>query len=76
ILCKIIKGYEITLSFPYDSLKDINLITNKVNIKSKEFNELIKYVIMVNEEEIDIVEKLKLANATIINIKKDYYLNE
>jgi len=74
ILVNINECYYVSLTFTYDDLKDIDFIINKNPIMKKEFNENIEYTIMLKEENLDIIDKLKLSKANIVEIKKDYYL--
>lgn len=74
-LVSIIECYKVTLSFTYENLKNIDFIINKAPIINKTFNEDITYVILLKNDELDIVEKLKIAGSNILNIKKDYFFN-
>jgi uncharacterized YigZ family protein len=73
-LVNINECYYVSLTFTYDDLKDIDFIINKNPIVKKEFNENIEYTIMLKEDNFEIIDKLKLSKANIIEIKKDYYL--
>lgn len=64
---------KITIRFSYGNLKDVDFIINKAVIINKEFESDIKYIVMLKENELDIIDKLKLNNINIIDIKKDYY---
>jgi uncharacterized YigZ family protein len=66
--------YEITIEFSYDDLKDIDYILNNVTILKKDFNEKIRYVIRLKEEEIEILDKLELKKAQIIKKEETYFL--
>ena len=68
------KCYNVSIIFSYEELKDINFIINKMPIISKDFSDNISYTIMVNKNEQDIIERLELAGATIVDIKDDYYI--
>ncbi|MDD2203301.1 MAG: YigZ family protein [Bacilli bacterium] len=74
-LVNINKCYMVTIIFDYDDLKEIDFIINKTIVVNKNFEEQIKYTIMVKENELDIIERLKLFNATIKEIKEDYFLD-
>ncbi|MDD3304869.1 MAG: YigZ family protein [Bacilli bacterium] len=74
-LVNINKCYMVTIIFDYDDLKEIDFIINKTIVVNKSFEEQIKYTIMVKENELDIIERLKLFNATIKEIKEDYFLD-
>lgn len=72
-LVNILECHYVTIEFEYDDLKDIDFIINKNPIVKKEFGENITYIVMINKDNIDTIEKLKLSKANIVDIKKDYY---
>ncbi|MDD2469397.1 MAG: YigZ family protein [Bacilli bacterium] len=72
-LVNIYKCYKVSISFTYEDLKDIDFIINKVSIIKKDFGDNIKYIILLKEDEVNIIERLKLANAELIEVKEDYY---
>jgi uncharacterized YigZ family protein len=74
VIININKGYEITIEFSYDDLKNIDYILNNAVIVKKDFNEKIRYTIRLKEEEIEILDKLELKKAQIIKKEETYFL--
>jgi uncharacterized YigZ family protein len=68
------KGYEIIIEFSYDDLKNIDYILNNAVAVKKDFNEKIRYIIRLKEEEIEILDKLEMAKAQIIKKEETYFL--
>lgn len=66
----LVTGYDITLTFNYDSIKDIDYILSSSKILSKEFNNSIIYNVYVNKDTLDKLSKYN----PIIN--KEIYLED
>ena len=64
------KGYEITISFSYEHIKNIDYMLKNITIKDKQFNNEITYTLYVD---IDLYNKLKNFNHIKINIIRDLY---
>lgn len=59
------KGYNITITFDYTKVKDIDYLLSNSKILSKTYNDSITYNILVSEE---LLQKLNNYNITINNI--------
>lgn len=68
---ELIKGYNITITFEYKFVKQIDYLLNGDNILVKEFNDTIKYNLNTT---LDTIEKLKNISNIEIIINKDIYL--
>ena len=62
-LIELEKGFKIELTFNYNNEKNINYILNNSNIISKEYNDNIKYISIINNETL---EKLQIYNPIIL----------
>lgn len=74
IILDINEGYVVTINFSYDNLKTIETILNNMDIMNKSFDEIITYSVRLKTDYEDIIKRLELAGANIIEIKKDYYV--
>lgn len=68
-IIKLIPGYNLDIIFSYDQVNDIDYLLKNTIINNKEFNENITYNINVDKI---LLDKLKLLNITINNIKEIY----
>ena len=72
-IINLIEGFEISISFNYDDIKQIDYLLNNYQIINKEYNEFIKYTIVVKKEEFEKLEKsLKKLKINISKIKETY----
>ncbi len=72
-IINLIEGFEISISFNYDDIKQIDYLLNKYQIINKEYNEYIKYTIVVKKEEFEKLEKnLNKLKINISKIKETY----
>ena len=62
-LVELINGYKIELEFSYNELNSVNYILNKSNILSKNFNNNIKYIVLLDKITLN---KLKKYNYKIL----------
>lgn len=69
-IISLVKGYDITVTFNYNDLKDINYILNNSIIISKDFDNNITYHTYIT---IDILNKLSKYQ---ININKEIYIEK
>lgn len=65
------RGYNITITFNYQNLKQINYIIKNINILEKNFKNDITYNLNVN---MNTYNELKTANICTIKINNDIYL--
>ncbi len=68
---ELIKGYNITIIFDYNQIKDVDYILSSEEILNKSFNKRITYTLNVKE---DVINKLNNINDISININKDIYM--
>jgi uncharacterized YigZ family protein len=68
----IVKCYDVTFTFNYDNIKKIDSVINGIAVISKDFKDDIKYTIRLKENDFDIIEKLKLFSADILEVKEGY----
>lgn len=67
------EGIEFSIEFNYDDIKQIDYLLNNYQIINKEYNEYIKYTIVVKKEEFERLEKsLKKLKINISKIKETY----
>ncbi len=52
-IINIVNGKKIELTFSYDDIKKINHILNDINIVDKQFDENVKYIIIVKEKNVN-----------------------
>lgn len=52
-IINIVNGKKIELTFSYDDMKKVNHILNNINIVDKQFDENVKYIIIVKEKNVD-----------------------
>jgi len=66
------EGYKIELVFNYDQNKVIDLILKDELILNKEFNDNIKYEIIINKDNYDLINKLEISciRVSIIDLVK------
>ena len=69
-IISLVKGYDITISFDYNNIKDIDYILGNSKIIDKIFDNTITYNVLVTK---DILDKLSNYN---ININKEVYIND
>lgn len=63
------KGYSLTIEFDYNYLKQMDYLLKDINIKSKTFQDKIRYIIDVDKKRYDIIKND--ANIKIININEN-----
>ena len=67
------EGIEFSIEFNYDEIKKVDYLLNNYEIINKEYNEFIKYTIVVKKEEFGELEKsLKKLKINISKIKETY----
>lgn len=67
------EGIEFSIEFNYDEIKKVDYLLNNYEIINKEYNEFIKYTIVVKKEEFEELEKsLKKLKINISKIKETY----
>lgn len=54
------EGYKIEIVFSYEQNKVIDLILKEEKILNKEFNDNVKYEILINKENYDLISKLEI----------------
>ena len=66
------EGYKIEIFFNYDQNKVIDLILKDELILNKEFNDNIKYEIIINKDNLDLINKLEISciRVSIIDLIK------
>ncbi len=69
-IVKLVKGYDITIAFDYNNIKDIDYILSSSKIISKSFDSSIIYNVYVTKEVLD-----KLSNYNI-KINKEIFIEE
>lgn len=52
-IINVVNGKKIELTFSYDDIKKVNHILNDINIVDKQFDENVKYIIIVKEKNVD-----------------------
>lgn len=67
IICQIVNGKNIIISFNYNIENDINYLLRNEIIISKKYDKTITY--KINIKDTNIIDKLKTLNITIISIK-------
>ena len=70
------KGINITINFAYDKVKIIDNILKNINVKNKEFNELITYNFDINIEDYNNIKEILNQNISDISIKEDIFIEE
>ena len=65
------EGYKIELEFDYSEEKQINYILNNSNIIDKEYNENIKYIVLIDKDILDKLSNYKYKVLEEIYIEKD-----
>ena len=66
----LVKGYNITITFDYNSIKDIDYILGSSKVLSKSFDHIITYNVLVTKEILD-----RLSNYNII-INNEVYIED
>lgn len=67
------EGIEFSIEFNYYDVKQIDYLLNNYQVINKEYNEFIKYTIVVKKEEFEELEKsLKKLKINILKIKETY----
>lgn len=66
----LVKGYDIDINFSYNDIKNIDYILGNSKILDKEFNDIVRYNVYVNE---DILNQLSNYD---IKIKKEIYIEK
>lgn len=69
-IIKLIHGYDIDIIFSYDNIKNIDYILGNSKIVSKEFNDYVRYNVLVNEEILN-----NLSNYNVV-INKEIYIEK
>ena len=66
-IINVVNGKKIELTFSYDDIKKVNHIINGINIVDKQFDENVKYIIIVKEKNVNslINQLTKLCNIRI-----------
>ncbi len=70
------KGINITINFSYDKVKLIDNTLKNINIKNKDFNELITYNFDINIEDYNNIKEILNQNVSDISIKEDIFIEE
>ena len=70
IIIYLVKGYNITITFDYNSIKDIDYILGSSKVLSKSFDHIITYNVLVTKEILD-----RLSNYNII-INNEVYIED
>lgn len=52
-IINVVNGKKIELTFSYDDIKKVNHILNNINIVDKQFDENVKYIIIVKEKNVN-----------------------
>lgn len=52
-IINVVNGKKIKLTFSYDDIKKVNHILNNINIVDKQFDENVKYIIIVKEKNVN-----------------------
>lgn len=69
-IVRLVKGYDVDITFNYDSIKNIDYILSNSKIINKEFNDNVRYNVYVNE---DIFNKLSNYD---VKINKEIYIEK
>ena len=69
-IISLVKGYNITITFDYNSIKDIDYILGSSKVLSKSFDHIITYNVLVTKEILD-----RLSNYNII-INNEVYIED
>lgn len=74
-IINVVNGKKIELTFSYDDIKKVNHIINGINIVDKQFDENVKYIIIVKEKNVNslINQLTELCN---IKIKENTLIND
>lgn len=70
-IIKLIHGYDIDIIFNYDNIKSIDYILGNSKIVSKEFNDYVRYNVLVNEEILNNLSNYNVVINTEIYIEKE-----
>ena len=65
------EGYKVELEFDYNEEKQINYILNNSKIIEKEYNETIKYIVLINKTTLDKLSNYKYKVLENLQIEKD-----
>ena len=57
ILCNLVEGFKINLSFPYEAEKDVSYILKSSVISNKNYLDVIEYTCIVDNEVLHLLEK-------------------
>lgn len=63
---ELIKGYEVSIKFPYNKIEQIDKILEKLEVTQKNFDDEVLYIVNIDEN-----TKEKLENITNLQIKKE-----
>ncbi len=74
-IINLIEAKKIEIYFSYETSKKINNILKNVIILDKEFNEFIKYTIIIKNKEFESIENILKELCNKINIKEDTYIS-
>ena len=73
-LKKLIKGFDITITFGYDNLKNIDYLLKEENIYDKKYHDKIKYSFKTSDN--TIIDKIKNNKASTINNINEIYIEK
>ena len=73
-LKKLIKGFDITITFGYDNLKNIDYILKEENIYDKKYHDKIKYSFKTSDN--NIIDKIKNNKDITINNINEIYIEK
>lgn len=75
-IIELIDGYDVTIKFDYNNIKEIDSILKNIDIYDKEFNELINYYIYISKEKYNEIEnKLNMLCSDIV-IKRNILIKK
>ena len=73
-LKKLIKGFDITITFGYDNLKNIDYLLKEENIYDKKYHDKIKYSFKTSDK--NIIDKIKNNKDITINNINEIYIEK
>lgn len=73
IIVPLIKGYNIDITFNYNSLKEIDYLLKDTTILKKEYNDIIKYNLDIDN---NLLDKLNIITNINITINEDKYIKK
>ena len=69
LIKELINGFKLTIEFDYDDTKKIDNLLKNCNIINKEFNDKVKYIIELSEDEYELIkDNLNIKNKESILI--------